>query len=110
MSDEKPEPREAPNREVAVGRMALETVAGELEKSDFLGGATSVIRDDAGEIEAVANVAVGWRAEWLWRVMGLLNDAVDRSVADLRSGNKQTMEEAIKKAARDSLSGQLGEG
>ncbi len=102
MSDEKPEPQEAPNREVAVGRMAMQNVAGELEKSDFLGGATSVIRDDEGKIEAVANVAVGWRAEWLWQVMGLLNDATEKAVSDLRRGNKQGLDDAVKRAARDS--------
>ncbi len=85
----------APSRTVACARMALEGAALELEESSFSGGATYAIRDDAGVAEAMACVAVGWRAEWLSNIMQLLTEAAEQAVEDKKKAKQRLMEEAV---------------
>lgn len=102
----RPKDPPARDRRHAAARLAIEQMAERLEDESFSGATqVSIYNEDtevgeAGEIDAVAYVAVGWQAQYLKRISELINFASRNAIADSRAAHGATLKNVAEEAAK----------
>lgn len=96
MSEQNPKPTIAD----AYLASALETLQEQVGIPDFGDAATSIVRDPAGKVQAMACAATGWRAAWLVEVMRLLEGATERALEDLKNKNAADFDDVVERIAK----------